>query len=102
MADRLWGGAVVGYHLLNILLHATAACLVAAIVRRLFAGEARSSPPLTASGTGAMAAGRERGPYAGVDVLAGLIFALHPVCVESVAWISEQKICITSGGVRRA
>jgi tetratricopeptide (TPR) repeat protein len=61
---RLWGDSAVGYHLANILLHAAAACLVVALVRRL------SLP----------------GAY-----LAGLIFALHPVCVESVAWISEQK-----------
>jgi tetratricopeptide (TPR) repeat protein len=61
---RLWGNSVVGYHLANILLHAAAACLVVALVRRL------ALP----------------GAY-----LAGLIFALHPVCVESVAWIAEQK-----------
>ena len=61
---RLWGDSVVGYHLVNILLHAASACLVVAIMRRL------ALP----------------GAY-----LAGLIFALHPVCVESVAWISEQK-----------
>ena len=61
---RLWGDSLVGYHLVNILLHAAAACLVVAVVRRL------ALP----------------GAY-----LAGLIFALHPVCVESVAWISEQK-----------
>ena len=62
---RLWGDATLGYHLLNLLLHATAACLVAALVRRFFDG--------------------------GTGLLAGLIFALHPVCVESVAWIAEQK-----------
>jgi tetratricopeptide (TPR) repeat protein len=61
---RLWGDAVVGYHLVNLLLHAAAACLVVAIMKRLALPGAW---------------------------LAGFIFALHPVCVESVAWISEQK-----------
>ena len=61
---RLWGDAVTGYHLTNVLLHVTAAFLVVAITRRL------GLP----------------GPW-----LAGLFWALHPVCVQSVAWISEQK-----------
>ena len=61
---RLWGDCVLGYHLANIAQHALAAWLLFAILRRL------SFP---------------------VPWLAGLVFALHPVCVESVAWISEQK-----------
>jgi tetratricopeptide (TPR) repeat protein len=88
---RLWGDAVVGYHLTNILLHAVAACLVVAVVRRLIHGETSPSTPLRAFDSEKVAAGHERRRYAGVEWLAGLIFALHPVCVESVAWISEQK-----------
>jgi tetratricopeptide (TPR) repeat protein len=65
----LWGDAVVGYHLTNVLLHATAAFLVVLIVRRL------SLP----------------GAW-----LAGFVFALHPVCVEAVAWISEQKTTLSA------
>jgi protein O-mannosyl-transferase len=61
---RFWGDAVVGYHLTNVVLHGLSACLVVLIVRRL---------GLPGS------------------FFAGLIFALHPVCVEAVAWISEQK-----------
>lgn len=64
LEHRLWGDAVTGYRLLDILLHATAACLVVAIVRRLALPGAW---------------------------LAGLLYALHPVCVDTVAWISEQK-----------
>ena len=61
---RIWGDSVLGYHLANVLLHATAAFLLIVILRRL------SLP----------------GAW-----LAGFLFALHPVCVEAVAWISEQK-----------
>jgi len=64
LEHRVWGDAVLGYHLTNVALHAASACLVVAIARRLSL----------------------RGAW-----LAGLVFALHPVCVESVAWISEQK-----------
>jgi len=60
----IWGDAPAGYHLINILWHVISATLLVVILRRL-------------SVPGAL--------------LAGLIFALHPVGVESVAWISEQK-----------
>ena len=65
----LWGDAVLGYHLVNVTEHALAACLVVLIARRLALPGAW---------------------------LAGLIFALHPVSVEAVAWISEQKSTLSA------
>ena len=81
LEHRLWGDSVLGYHLANVLLHALAALLVGAVARRLFfrpvpAGAAAVSSH--ARGTG--------GAW-----LAAFLFALHPVAVESVAWIAEQK-----------
>lgn len=64
LEHQLWGDHVLGYHLVNVLWHALAATLFVTLLRRLAVPGA---------------------------LLAGLVFTLHPVCVESVAWISEQK-----------
>jgi len=81
---RLWGDAVEAYHLLNILLHATAACLFGLVLQRLWKVDEASMPRSY----------EERGGTPRLlspPLFAALLFALHPVCVESVAWISEQK-----------
>jgi len=64
MQHRFWGNVTLGYHLINILLHVCCALLLVKILRRL----------------------NVPGGW-----LAAAVFALHPVQVESVAWISELK-----------
>jgi tetratricopeptide (TPR) repeat protein len=61
---RIWKLNTVGYHLTNILLHGVNAILVWALLHALGVPGA---------------------------FLAASVFALHPVNVESVAWITERK-----------
>ena len=79
---RLFGDRPLGYHLVGLALHVLSALLFAAVLRRLFSPASSASPAAIAQPvfSGELAAW-----------LAAILFALHPVHVESVAWITEQK-----------
>ena len=61
---HVWGISATGYHIINLLLHLSNAILLMIVFKKLNI------------------------PFAG---LAALLFAVHPVNVPSVAWITERK-----------
>jgi protein O-mannosyl-transferase len=69
LEHQLWGDDVTYYHLANLLFHALAAWMVFLIVQKL----------------------QLPGAW-----FAAFVFALHPVCVEAAAWISEQKSTLSA------
>ena len=77
-ADSLvWGLDPFGFHLTSLLLHAAAAVAFLQVARRLL---------------GAASPGRLGAPALRIGaVAAALLFAVHPLRVESVVWLSERR-----------
>jgi hypothetical protein len=81
----VWGLNPIGYHLTNIVLHAANAGLFFLLAHELllahFACDESPEKAIV-----------PRGPLAlWVPLLAALVFAIHPLRVESVAWAAERK-----------
>lgn len=67
---ELFGLRPAVFHAVSLILHAAAACLVTGLARRLLQTRAEAGEPVWGA------------------ILAGLLFGVHPVNTESVAWIS--------------
>ena len=76
---RLWGMNPVGYHLTSLVLHAANAIVLYFVALRIL-GLALPDPGDRRRASLALAAG-----------FAALLFALHPLRVESVAWATERR-----------
>jgi len=73
----LGGMAPWGYHAGNLILHAANAVVFYAVARRLLAAGAGMEPTQKVVAWGAAAA--------------AAVFAVHPLRVESVAWVTERR-----------
>ena len=78
----VWGLRPAGHHLTNVLLHAVNTALVLTIARHLLArATSLRGTPLQIGTT-----------------VAALAFALHPLRVETVAWVTERRGVLAATG----
>lgn len=89
----VWGLNPAGHHLTNVILHALNTFLVVIIVFKLMEretarGRKGTVPPCEANGNISTSFI--------VASVTGLLFGLHPIHVESVAWVSETKDVLCS------
>src|SRR5262245_47347208 len=90
LENKLWGVAhPMGFHLVNVLLHSLSALLVWQVLLCIHQHAPEQEPafeetgqPSRATATGATTWGA---------LLGAALFALHPVNVESVAWVAQLK-----------
>jgi protein O-mannosyl-transferase len=69
---QLFDGNAGAHHFVNVLLHALSASLLFLVLRRMISGPSRTGSVWRSA-------------------LVALVFAIHPLRVESVAWIAERK-----------
>ncbi|MDA8098718.1 MAG: tetratricopeptide repeat protein [Nitrospiraceae bacterium] len=91
----VWGLDPRGHHLTSVLLHAANAFLVVVLIARLLARGFRT-PTMAGSREGSPVALSRDGAVLVAAGTAGLLFGLHPLHVESVAWVSERKDVLCS------
>jgi len=76
---HIWGVSAFGFHLTNLVWHVATACALFVLSRRLIHGDGHTRQP--SSEPAAMFAA----------LTAALLFAIHPLRVESVAWATERR-----------
>ena len=77
----LWGLNPLGYHLTNVIVHGLNAFLIVLLIGRLFRSAQESGAACSQSTLKLTLAA----------FLSGILFGIHPLHVESVAWIAERK-----------
>jgi tetratricopeptide (TPR) repeat protein len=77
--NAAWGLDPFGYHLTNVVLHAVGAVLFFFLARAVL-----------------RAAGSPAADRVVPSLIAALLFAVHPLRVESVAWITERRDVLTT------
>jgi tetratricopeptide (TPR) repeat protein len=81
----VWGLNPVGHHLTNVILHTANTFIVVLLAMRLLDAWAGST------GQKKAAAFTEERSILIAGGVTGILFGLHPLHVESVAWVSERK-----------
>ena len=79
--NQIYGLNAGGYHLTNVLLHAATTVLLFLVLRRITGTHTDKNAGVAATQAGAL------WPSAFVTAM----FAIHPLRVESVAWVTERK-----------
>lgn len=80
---ELWGMNPAGYHLTSLLLHAGCAAAFVYLGLRLYEIAGSTAPH------------RSRTSLLAGATAAGCLFAVHPLRVESVTWITERRDCLS-------